>query len=76
MRLLSTQLALYASEAGSALLTRGGRDHGNTVADFELRDAVADFDHFTGRIGAEHVGQSNFHRIPAGAHDKIQSAID
>jgi len=38
--------------------------------------SAADFDDFAGGIGAEHVGQLNFHRILAGADDKIQGAID
>ena len=34
------------------------------------------FDDFARGIGAEHVGQLNFYRIPAGANDQIQGAID
>jgi hypothetical protein len=68
--------ALLAAEAGPALTTGDRRDDRDTVADRKLGDAGANGHDFPGRIGTEHVGQRDLHRILAGANDQIQGAVN
>jgi hypothetical protein len=56
-------------------LTGHGRDNGNAIANFELRDIASDFNDFASGVGAEHVRQLNFHRIFASAHDAVERAV-
>jgi hypothetical protein len=67
---------LIAFQTWAAPLTRYRRDYSDAITNHELRGPSAEFNDFTGRVDAEHMGKLNFYGVVAGADNAIEGSVD